>query len=58
MQQPEAYLSFVDKSLDEKGHVNNESTLAFLNKFILAFSDWVQRHTTYDIIKETMALSS
>ncbi len=39
MQQPEAYLSNIGKSFDEKG-VMDERTSEFLVKFIKAFEEW------------------
>lgn len=42
MQQPEAYLSFVDKLFDDKGIMNNEGTKTFLSHFMQAFTTWVQ----------------
>ena len=42
MQQPEVYLSFVDKLFDEKGNINNEGTKTFLSRFMEAFAAWVQ----------------
>lgn len=44
MQQPEVYLSFVDKLFDETGNMNNEGTQTFLAKFMEAFTLWVQTH--------------
>lgn len=44
MQQPEAYLSFVDKLFDDKGNMNNEGTKKFLNQFMQTFLTWVQTH--------------
>ena len=44
MQQPEVYLSFVDKLFDDTGNMNNESTKAFLSQFMVAFATWVQIH--------------
>ncbi len=41
LQQPEVYLSYVDKLFDEKGQLTNESTLNFLNQFMQKFVDWV-----------------
>lgn len=43
MQQPEAYLSQVDKLFDEQGHLN-ESTKGFLTQFMNAFANWVAAH--------------
>ena len=42
LQQPEVYLSFVDKLFDEKGTITNEGTHAFLSRFMAAFATWVQ----------------
>lgn len=42
LQQPEVYLSFVDKLFDDKGHLNNEGTKAFLTQFMQTFAIWVQ----------------
>lgn len=44
MQQPELYLSYVDKLFDEKGKFINEGTRAFLGKFMEAFEGWVKMH--------------
>lgn len=44
MQQPEAYLSFVDKLFDDKGNLHNEGTRKFLEKFMETFAKWVQTH--------------
>jgi chromate reductase len=44
MQQPEVYLSYVDKLFDDKGNLNNQDTKAFLSKFMEAFAKWVQTH--------------
>ena len=42
LQQPEVYLSFVDKLFDDQGQMNNEGTRNFLSQFMLTFVDWVQ----------------
>jgi len=42
MQQPEVYLSFVDKLFDDKGNLNNEGTKTFLSQFMLTFTTWIQ----------------
>jgi chromate reductase, NAD(P)H dehydrogenase (quinone) len=42
MQQPEVYLSFVDKLFDDKGLLNNEGTEKFLAQFMISFSKWVE----------------
>jgi chromate reductase len=43
MQQPEAYISGVDKLFDESGRIGNESTRAFLGKFVQAYATWLDR---------------
>ncbi len=47
MQQPEVYLSFVDKLFDDKGNMNNEGTKTFLGQFMEAFATWVQTHVKH-----------
>ena len=42
MQQPEVYLSYVDKLFNEKGDLINEETKTFLSQFMKAYADWVQ----------------
>lgn len=42
--QPEMYLSGVNKVFDEQGQLNNEGTREFLQKFPVAFEDWVGRN--------------
>ena len=44
MQQPEVYLSFVDKLFDDKGDMKNEGTKAFLTQFMQAFATWVNKN--------------
>ena len=44
LQQPEAYLSGVDKLFDEHGKVAHEATAKFLQNFIDAFANWVAIH--------------
>jgi chromate reductase len=44
LQQPEVYLSYVDKLFDEKGQINNEKTSAFLGQFLNTYADWVSTH--------------
>jgi chromate reductase, NAD(P)H dehydrogenase (quinone) len=41
MQQPEAYLSHVDKLFDEHGKVVSDGTGKFLQQIMLAFGNWV-----------------
>ena len=42
MQQPEAYLSHVDKLFDEHGKLANDCTRKFLQDFMQAFAKWVE----------------
>jgi chromate reductase len=42
LQQPEVYLSHVDKLFDETGNMTNEGTRAFLSTFMTAFEHWVE----------------
>jgi chromate reductase, NAD(P)H dehydrogenase (quinone) len=42
MQQPEAYLSHVDKLFDEDGKLASEGTRKFLQGFMQAFAKWVE----------------
>lgn len=42
MQQPEVYLSFVDKLFDDQDHMNNEGTRNFLSQFMTTFATWVK----------------
>ena len=44
LQQPEAYLSGVNKVFDEQGELNNDGTRDFLRKFIDAFAAWVEKN--------------
>ena len=44
LQQPEAYISGVDKLFDDHGNVANESTRGFLNKYLTTFAAWVERN--------------
>ncbi|MGH8788027.1 MAG: NADPH-dependent FMN reductase [Cupriavidus necator] len=43
LQQPEAYISGVDKVFDEQGGIANESTKGFLGKFLTTFASWIER---------------
>ncbi len=43
MQQPEAYIGGAAELFDEKGAVKNESTREFMQKFMSAFAEWVDR---------------
>jgi chromate reductase len=42
LQQPEAYVSHVDKLFDEKGKLANDGTGKFLQGFMQAFANWVE----------------
>ncbi|MFT3858895.1 MAG: NADPH-dependent FMN reductase [Aquabacterium sp.] len=44
LQQPEMYLSGVNKLFDEQGQLNNEGTREFLQKFLATFEDWIGRN--------------
>lgn len=44
MQQPEMYLSFVDKLFDDTGNLHNEGTKTFFSQFLQEFSTWVHIH--------------
>ena len=44
LQQPEAYISGVDKLFDDHGNVADESTRGFLNKYLTTFAAWVERN--------------
>ncbi|HEY5713695.1 MAG TPA: NADPH-dependent FMN reductase [Allosphingosinicella sp.] len=43
MQQPEAYLSSVQKAFAEDGSLTDESLKKLLKRFILAYADWVEK---------------
>ena len=42
MQQPEAYLSHVDKLFDEYGKLVSDGTRKFLQAIMQAFANWVE----------------
>ncbi|SPR96878.1 NADPH-dependent FMN reductase [Cupriavidus taiwanensis] len=44
LQQPEAYISGVDKLFDEQGGIASESTRGFLGKFMTTFGAWIERN--------------
>lgn len=44
MQQPEAYVSGVDKLFDDRGRMTNESTREFLAKFMQGYAAWLERN--------------
>jgi len=43
MQQPEAYVSGADNLFDDKGRLVVESTRALLERYMIAFAEWVAR---------------
>ena len=43
MQQPEAYIGNAAALFDDKGHLTNESTTAFLRNFMKSFESWIDR---------------
>ena len=43
MQQPEVYLSYIDKYFDDKGQLNNADTKKFLTNFIETYAKWVEK---------------
>jgi len=43
LQQPEAYLSRIDKAIDVNGRLSDPRTREFLGKFAEAFADWIER---------------
>lgn len=42
LQQPEVYLGGVTNLVDEQGNITNDSTRAFLTKFMSAFAHWIE----------------
>jgi chromate reductase len=44
MAQPEAYIGNAAALFDEKGALTNESTRAFMLKFLQAFAQWIERN--------------
>jgi len=44
MQQPELYLSRVDKLIDAEGHVAEDKTRELLEKFLHNFCTWIERN--------------
>jgi len=44
LQQPEAYLGNIAEMLDENGKITDERTIQFLQKFVNAFVDLVDKH--------------
>ncbi|MEO5624475.1 MAG: NADPH-dependent FMN reductase [Dokdonella sp.] len=46
LQQPEAYISGVDKLFDDSDKLMNDSTRQFLGKFMQAYAAWLERNAT------------
>lgn len=44
MQMPEAYIGGVDKLFNDQGGIGNESTRAFLDKFLTSFAAWIEKN--------------
>jgi chromate reductase len=44
MQQPEAYIGGADKLFGAQGQLTNDSTRAFLDKFLAAFATWIEHN--------------
>jgi chromate reductase len=44
LQMPEAYIGDIAKRFDEKGGLSDKSTREFLQKFMAAYADWVERN--------------
>jgi chromate reductase, NAD(P)H dehydrogenase (quinone) len=44
MQQPEAYVGNATKLFDDKGNLGSDETREFVNKFLKAFAQWVERN--------------
>ncbi len=42
LQQPEMYISGIDKLFDENGALNNEKTKEFLRQFMNSFTNWIR----------------
>ena len=43
LQQPEAYISNAAKLFDDKGALTDNSTREFVQKFLQAFAQWIER---------------
>ena len=48
MQQPEAYVSHVDKLFDEHGKLGSDGTRKFLQEFMRAFANWAEAIRSQD----------
>jgi chromate reductase len=44
MQQPELYVTQVDKAIEAGGKVANDATKQLIEKFLAKFADWIGRH--------------
>jgi len=47
MQQPEAYIGNAASLFDDKGVLVNDSTRAFLQKYVEAFTQWIGRNAAH-----------
>lgn len=45
LQQPEAYIGSVHELLDESGNIKNEDTVQFLQSFVNAFDQLIEKHS-------------
>jgi chromate reductase len=45
LQQPEAYIGNAASLFDDKGDIANDSTREFLEKFLQAFAQWIERNS-------------
>ncbi len=45
LQQPEAYIGGAGSMFDDKGNIIEDATREFLEKFLQAFSAWIERNT-------------
>jgi len=41
---PEAYIGDIAKRFDDEGALSDESTREFVQKFMSAYADWVERN--------------
>lgn len=46
MQQPEAYIGGANELFDEQGGIKSDSTREFMQKFLQAFAQWIDRNTS------------
>jgi len=47
MQQPEAYIGSAAGLFDDKGAIVNDSTREFMQKFLQAFAQWIERNVVH-----------